>query len=298
MTMTPSTEGNPMPLMLTRDTSFQLAFEPTNFEQAWRMATIAQKIQLCGVKTVEEAFIRIAAGRELGLTTFQSLRLVYVVKGRPALDASLMLALCLNHPQCEYFDLVETTAERAIFRAKRKGRDEVPLEWTIAQAEKAGLLAKGKDSDNADKSSWHTYPDAMLRARCIAALARIVFPDALNGIYAREELVGDDVVGPATYMAPVASVPANVVDAVHAEPTPATAAPAAPPTEPSAPANAPDLGAQAAGLRKAIKDAKTDEEKATVRKAIKAFVKDGGSPFEAELKALYETTHTPAGGPT
>lgn len=287
--------ANPMSLALVRDESFQLAFEPTNFEQAWRMATIAAKIQLCGVKTVEEAFIRIVAGRELGLTTFQSLRLVYVVKGRPALDASFMHSLCLNHPQCEYFEMVESTYEKSVWRAKRRGRPEQTIEWNTERAKRAGLLDRGQDGENADKAVWQTHRESMLNARAKSELARIVFPDALNGIYAREELVGDDVVGPAVYAAPAASVPATVVDAAVEQATPtATPATTAPPAAPSAAgpsANARDFAVEAEGLREAIRDAKSDEDKASVRKAIKAFVKDGGTPFEAELKALYETTH-------
>lgn len=318
MTMTPSTAtpdqhaapGSPMPLTIVRDQSFQLAFEPRDFNGAWQMAGIAASIGLCNVANQQEAFIRIAAGRELGLTCFQSLRLVYVVKGRPSLDASLMLALCLNHPQCEYFDLVETTGQKAVFKCKRKGRDEVRLEWTIEQAAQAGLLAKGQDKPGSkvELGSWHTYPEAMLRARCIAALARIVFPDALNGIYAREELIGDDVVGPAVHVATAAQPPANVIDAVVEQQQPTPAAPASrpvvtaqpPQTAPVPTEPARDFAAEVAGIKQAIVDAKTDEEKSLARKKIKAFgAEPGGAPFVQELRSFYEATHpvpAPAAG--
>lgn len=311
--MTPSTAtqeqqpqpgANPAPLTLVRDQSFQLAFEPRDFAGAWQMAGIAAQINLCGVTSQQEAFIRIAAGRELGLTCFQSLRLVYVVKGRPALDASLMLALCLNHPQCEYFDLVETNGQRAVFKCKRKGRDEKVLEWTIEQAEQAGLTKKGEKKGTADLGSWQTYPEAMLRARCIAALARIVFPDALNGIYAREELVGDDVVGPSVHVAVTTTPPAKVVEAVVEQQThaPAQASPAAPASGPVVTATPPttparDFATEVDGIKQAIVDAKTDDEKKSVRAKIKAFGADGGAPFVDELKKFYELNHPPAAKP-
>jgi hypothetical protein len=35
---------------------------------------------------------------------------------------------------------------------------------------------------------WQKYPDAMLRARCISAAARLAFPDIIGGMYTPEEI--------------------------------------------------------------------------------------------------------------
>ena len=51
---------NPMP-------GFKLALEPTSFDGALKVAGMVAKIGMCGVKSPEEALIRIAAGRELGI---------------------------------------------------------------------------------------------------------------------------------------------------------------------------------------------------------------------------------------
>lgn len=254
------------------DSTFKLALEPANFEAAYRVAAMAAKIQLCGVTTPEDALVRMMTGRELGLTAFQSMRLVYVVEGRPALDASLMLALCLNHRECEYFDLVSTSDKEATYRAKRKGRTEVVLSWTIEQAKSAGLIDRGKDPA---KNNWNRYPSAMLRARCTSALARIVFPDAISGLYTREEVSDGDDVPPR----------GNELVGEVVSPVAAAAVPQAAPAR--------DLDAEAGALKQRIADSKTKDERRAVRAEVAAFLADAGEPWATDVRRFYNLTIKP-----
>src|ERR1700722_2119520 len=153
--------------------SFKHALEPTSLEAAYRVATVAAKIGIGGVRSPEEALIRIMHGRTLGITSMQALRFVYVVNGRAAVDSTLLRALCLSHPDCEEFALVESTPQGATFRARRRGYAAVTLTWTLEDAKRARLL---------EKDSWRAYPAQMLRARVTADLARLVFPDAVAGL--------------------------------------------------------------------------------------------------------------------
>ena len=173
--------------------SYKRGLEPTGIDAAMRVATALAKTGYGGTEEPEQVLAKMMFGRELGLTVMNSLRSVYVVNGRPGLDANVMHALCLQSPACEYFDLVETTAERATYRAKRRGRPEQILSWTIDQAKAAGLLGGRPDPRNKGqlteaKDNWRNYPENMLRARCIANLARICFPEAINGMHTPEEL--------------------------------------------------------------------------------------------------------------
>jgi hypothetical protein len=121
-------------------------------------------------------------GRSLGLGVMQSLNGIYIVEGRPMLAAQTMQALVKSRQRvCLAFEMVESTAERATFRTRRAGSERwETLTWTIAMAKQAG-------SFNRQSSPWVTYPQAMLRARCIADLCRMVYPDLLLGLYAVEE---------------------------------------------------------------------------------------------------------------
>ena len=69
------------------------------------------------------------------------------------------------------------------------------MEFTIEEEKAAGVTGKKKKKK---------YPAAMLRARCIAALARVVFPDLLLGVYESDELA------PASNNMPSVSVQATV----------------------------------------------------------------------------------------
>lgn len=158
-----------------------LGFEPATLDDAWRLAklVVASGLAPKAVRTPEAAVVMILTGRELGLTAMQSIRSIHVVEGKPLLSADLMLALVLRLPTCEMFACVETTDALASFVAKRRGQPETRLSFSIEQARNAGLL--GKDN-------WKKYPAAMLRARAIAALARLVFPDAFVGVYEEDEI--------------------------------------------------------------------------------------------------------------
>ncbi len=158
------------------------AFEPGSIQEAFQLAGILVKSKLLpdSVTTPEAAFAIIATGRELGLTAMQSLRSIHVVKGRTILSADLVAALVKSRRDvCSYFQLVESTTERATYETQRVGEPKpTTMSFTMDDAKRAGVTANG---------TWQKYPQAMLRARCITGLARAVYPDLAMGIYDPDE---------------------------------------------------------------------------------------------------------------
>lgn len=124
-------------------------------------------------KKPENVLAVVLAGAELGLAPMASIRGLTLINGKVGMASDLMAAIVLKSGAAEYFRCTETTDKKATFTTKRKGQPEQALSFTIEQAEKAFL--KG---DN-----WKKYPEAMLRARAQSALARLVFPDVLFGVY-------------------------------------------------------------------------------------------------------------------
>lgn len=163
--------------------STQLAnLEPQDTDAAIRLA---ERLATSGLvpKSMrgrpDDVLLTMMTGAALGVPAVRALSTVHVVEGKPVLSADLMLGLAMRHPACEYVQLVESSATRCLYEAKRRGQPSpTKLEWTIEQARAAGLIAK----DN-----WKKYPDAMLRARCAAAIVRAVFPDVLAGVYEHDE---------------------------------------------------------------------------------------------------------------
>ena len=145
-----------------------------------RIATIAVASNYTACRRVEEAAMIIITGHELGLSPAQSLRGIYVVKGKPVLAADTMVAVVRRSGVCESWRIVESTPERCTITTRRKGETrDAERTWTIADAKRAGLLTNG---------TWGAYPAAMLRHRCAADLARQEYPDVILGMYDPEEM--------------------------------------------------------------------------------------------------------------
>jgi len=157
-------------------------YEPTSWQDAQQMAVELVRSGLLpnGIKSPQAALAIMITGRELGLTAMQALRGIHVIEGKPTISADMMLALVRRSGECQWWRTVESTAERCTMSTLRRGETEpTTVTWTMADAQRAGLGGRGP---------WRAYPSAMLRARAKADLARLVYPDVVLGVYAREEL--------------------------------------------------------------------------------------------------------------
>jgi len=181
------------------------ALVPTTLAETQQMARIFASSNLLppDLRGKEaDVFVAIVAGRELGLAPMAALRGVHVVKGKPILSADTMVAVALGSGACEYFTCVNESDESVTYETKRTGTPPQRLTWTSADAKRANL-----DGDN-----WRKYPRAMLKARCKAALARDVYPDALAGCYEESERAEIEPVR-AVSVAHTAAVNADAIDA-------------------------------------------------------------------------------------
>lgn len=178
-------------------------FEPSNLPELYQLSeTLSHSSMIPQALRGKPADIAIVlmTGRELGLSVMQSLRSIHVINGRGVLSSDLIAGLCLRSPACKYFRLVSSDAKAATYETHREGSPEpVRLSFTVDQARQANLT--GKDT-------WKAYPDAMLRARCAAALARAVYPDLVAGLYDTDE--GDDMRRTAREQQAPASEPVHV----------------------------------------------------------------------------------------
>jgi len=123
----------------------------------------------------------VMAGAELGLMPMQSLRGIVMIDGKPTLSADAMGALVMGRRDvCEWLRCVKTDGEAAEYETQRKGHPEpARFRFTIAEAQSAGLKGKG---------NWSKYPAAMLRARALSGICRMVYPDVLMGVYDPDEI--------------------------------------------------------------------------------------------------------------
>ena len=160
-----------------------MALVPATLDEAKEMARLTSLSSLLPAALrgkVEDVFVTIVAGNELGLAPMQAIRSMHIISGRPVLSAELMVALCKRRRDvCRYFQLVESTATIATYKTHREGDPEpTTMSYTIGEAKAAGLL---------NNPTWQKHPAAMLRARASSFLARAVFQDLVLGILEEDE---------------------------------------------------------------------------------------------------------------
>ena len=156
---------------------------PPLWDSSWRLAQ-----RIAATPFVPSAFLgkpesvlaAILYGHELGLGPMQALSSIHVIQGKPSASPELMRALIARAGH--RIDVTEATDERVVLHGSRRDTGaEATVTWTIADANRAGLVTAG--------GSWKKYPRAMLLARATSELARMIFFDVTMGLsYTPEEV--------------------------------------------------------------------------------------------------------------
>lgn len=160
----------------------QFSLAPQNITEALEFAGMLSKSNLVPKdfqNNPGNILVAVQWGMELGLQPMQAMQNIAVINGRPSLWGDAVLALVKASPACEY--VVEEVGDtKAVCRVKRRGEPEQIREFSMADAEKAGL--KGK------QGPWTQYPKRMMQMRARSWAVRDVFPDVLRGMPIAEEL--------------------------------------------------------------------------------------------------------------
>lgn len=156
-------------------------YQITPWEQ---MKEEAQAIGASGlfphIDTMAKAMAIALLGRDLGLSVSQAIYGINVIKGRPSLSANIMQQLILRHHGGKALYYKESTKTSCTLEYRRKDADRGgEYTYTIEDAKLAGLTSK---------DVWQKDPAAMLRARTLSIVARMVFADAIGGSYLSDEV--------------------------------------------------------------------------------------------------------------
>jgi hypothetical protein len=135
------------------------------------------------VKTKAQGAVKILAGRELGLSPFESMKNIYLVNGRLAIMSNALASLVKKSTKYDYQVKSLTDEECTIifYRIKSDSEKEVlgTSTFTSKDAAKAGLI---------NKDNWKSYPKNMLFARALANGVRWYAPDSACGWHTMEEM--------------------------------------------------------------------------------------------------------------
>lgn len=136
------------------------------------------------VKSLAQAAVKIMAGKEFGLTPFESMQCVYIINGKPSLSGHTWASKIKGSAKYDY-KVIEWNETKCILEfIERPNKILGKMTFTLEDAKRAQLIGKAGQM-------WEKYPKQMLFNRCLTAGARIYTPDVLNAaisIYTPEEL--------------------------------------------------------------------------------------------------------------
>lgn len=145
------------------------------------------------VDTAEKAVAIMILGNEYGISPMKAFQSIDVIDGKPALSAQLQLALCHNTGELEDI-VIEHQDSYCKVTMKRKGRSA----YISIFGDKQAREMKAKEWDYSSKTSrvinlidkynYRTMKSMMYEWRAISRACRVVFPDAVLGLYTPDEL--------------------------------------------------------------------------------------------------------------
>jgi len=135
------------------------------------------------IKTPQAAVAIMQKGVELRIDPMYALSNIVVIQGKPTANSELMLALIYrDHGDNAIIFTHSDSTQCEISYKRRSWPKHQTHSFTMTDAKQASLLGN---------QTWQKYPAAMLRARCISAVARMAFPDSIGGLYSPDELGAD-----------------------------------------------------------------------------------------------------------
>jgi hypothetical protein len=165
-------------------------------------------------QAIATAMVKIQLGRAWGFNAADSMKNIYFVNGRPALEqdivaSKLQAAGLAWEPDFAYEDVAATKTARAWRKCvgctlwlkqwnkseqcyqpmlKRDG-EQVSVSFTLSDAENAKYWEKGQEKQLSDKFNYRSYPSDMYYWRCISRVRKYYAPGVLRGSVLREEAV-------------------------------------------------------------------------------------------------------------
>jgi hypothetical protein len=147
------------------------------------MRTLAQDLvnsqMFPNAKNIPGVIAIIQAGFELGIPPVAALNTMSVINGRLALEAKALLAIAQKKVGVSWKVLKEDDSGCEM-EFSRPGFSPINVTFTEKEAKEAGLLGK---------QNWKTYKRDMYFARCASRGVRRIAPDAVLGMYSREEML-------------------------------------------------------------------------------------------------------------
>jgi len=134
------------------------------------------------IKNAAQGYVKILAGKELGLSPIQALNSFYFVNGRLGIMSQAVSALVKKSGKYDY-QIVSHTDQECVIEFYLVNGDKKKIgtsKFDMKAAAKAGII---------NKDVWKNYPMNLLFARAMMNGVRFFCPDAISSLtYSVEEL--------------------------------------------------------------------------------------------------------------
>lgn len=172
---------------MTVSTEIQLSkpksLAPTNMQEAIQFAEMVAHSQFApkGFQGKPgDVLVAIQMGMEVGLPPMAALQNIAVINGRPSIWGAAALAVVKAHPDCKgVIEIYDPDTRTAVCLIQRRNQHDVERTFSWADACQAGYDKK--------PGPWQTHPKRMLQMRARGFAMNDQFPDALKGLFVREE---------------------------------------------------------------------------------------------------------------
>ena len=134
------------------------------------------------IKNSSGAFAVTQYGRELGIPPMTSMQTMAIIKGKITMMGSMLQTLLIRGGV--KITILEATTKNCTLKFEREGYPTISTSFSIEDAKRAGLYK--------EDSGYMKYPEEMLYWRSMAKGGRRIGSDLMLGLYAREEIEGDD----------------------------------------------------------------------------------------------------------
>jgi len=172
-----------------------LLLDVDKFEHAQRVAVMLAKSTMVPEhfrNNIGNCVIALNYSARVGIDPFMAMQKMYVIHGKPAIEAQLQIAIFNNSPRFSAlkFKTTGTGVDMSCYAyATEKETDEVVkgIPVSISMAKKEGWYDK-------KGSKWQTLPELMLQYRAASFFIRVNAPESTLGLHTPEELKELDLV--------------------------------------------------------------------------------------------------------
>ena len=173
---------------MTKNLPATLLLDVARFEHAQRVGNMLAKSTMIPDhfrENLGNCVIALNFADRMGIDPFMAMTKMYVIHGKPAIETQLAIALVNKTGKFTTIQYELTgkgeTRQCTAYATNKETNQRCEQTVTMAMAKAEGWTAK-------KGSKWGTMPDLMLQYRSAMFFARLYCPEALLGLYTREEV--------------------------------------------------------------------------------------------------------------